>query len=167
MKIARTLLWGLAVVAVLQSIYYYPQLPSVVASHFGGGGEPNGWSSRLVFFAIYFGAIAITLVVFIAVPIWSAKRNKAGINMPNKDYWFHPERREATLEFIKLNFLWLGVIHMLLALIVVQMVIKVNLTAQPILGSGVYWVLGAYFLFLILWLVRFMLRFVRRTDATG
>jgi len=159
------LLWGLAVLAMFQTINFYPQLPEIVASHFDGNGAPNGWSSKLVFFAIYFGALAVTLIVFIGLPNWSVNRKAANVNMPKKDYWFHPLRREATLEFIKIQFLWLGVAHMLLALVVVQMVIKVNLATQPSLGSGIYWALAAYVVFLVLWLTRFILRFVRRPHS--
>jgi uncharacterized membrane protein len=38
--------YGLIAVGVLQSIYYYPRMPEVVASHFDGLGAANGWSSK-------------------------------------------------------------------------------------------------------------------------
>ena len=40
-------------VAVLQVVYYYPQLPAVVASHFDGHGAANGWSGKEFFFGLY------------------------------------------------------------------------------------------------------------------
>lgn len=32
---------------ILAGLYFYPQLPETVATHFGIDGTPNGWSSRL------------------------------------------------------------------------------------------------------------------------
>lgn len=37
----------LIVAAVALSIFYYPQLPEKMATHWGASGEPNGYSSRL------------------------------------------------------------------------------------------------------------------------
>ena len=34
-----------------QVAHYYPLLPDPMASHFGLDGAPNGWSSRVTFFA--------------------------------------------------------------------------------------------------------------------
>ena len=55
----RNLFYGLVAVALLQSVFYYPQLPAVVASHFDGAGIANGWSSRNVFFTVYLVMVAM------------------------------------------------------------------------------------------------------------
>ena len=57
----RRSFYGLLAIAVLQTLYYYPQMPAVVASHFDGLGAPNGWSSRNGFFALYLGITTLSL----------------------------------------------------------------------------------------------------------
>ncbi len=162
MKIAMVLVWVLAVAAIVQTIVYYPQLPDIVASHFDGNGVPNGWSSKTEFFVIYFGALVLTLIIFVVLPKVSANRKPASFKVPTRNYWFHPDRVEATVRFIKNQFLWLGVVHILLAFIVIHVVIQANLVENPILSNGIYWVLGVYGLFVVLWLACFVFKFYRR-----
>ena len=38
---------------ILQALYYYPELPEKVASHFDLDGNPNAWSSKQFFIAFY------------------------------------------------------------------------------------------------------------------
>jgi uncharacterized membrane protein len=66
----RKLVPGLLVVAVAAafSVWAYPQLPAVVATHFDLRGTPNGWSSRLVA-AVLVPALGIVVaLVFTALP---------------------------------------------------------------------------------------------------
>jgi len=42
MNALRRLFYGLIALAAVQTLYYYPQMPEVVASHFDGRGAPNG-----------------------------------------------------------------------------------------------------------------------------
>lgn len=66
----RKLFPGLLVVAVAAgfSLWAYPQLPPVVATHFDLQGDPNGWSSRLLA-AVLVPALGIVVaVVFTALP---------------------------------------------------------------------------------------------------
>lgn len=43
---------GLLLLAILQAAWYYPQLPEMVASHFGVSGKPDGWMSRQSFLLV-------------------------------------------------------------------------------------------------------------------
>ena len=66
----RKLVPGLLVVALAAgfSVWAYPQLPAVVATHFDLKGDPNGWSSRL-FAAVFVPALGIVVaLVFTALP---------------------------------------------------------------------------------------------------
>jgi uncharacterized membrane protein len=66
----RKLIPGLLVVAVAAgfTVWAYPQLPALVATHFDFHGEANGWSSR-IFAAVLGPALGIVLaLVFTALP---------------------------------------------------------------------------------------------------
>ena len=67
MNALRRLSYGLIALAAVQVMYYYPQMPEVVASHFGGAGAPNGRSSRNAFFAIYLSMLALLVMIIMGV----------------------------------------------------------------------------------------------------
>ena len=140
-------------------MYYYPQMPEVVASHFDGRGAPNGWSSRNVFFAIYLSMIALLVGIFIFVPRWSERRIGFSLKIPNRDYWLAPERLEQTRAFFQRQMIVMGVVHLLLAIFTVQLAIMANLGQEARLHSSIGWALGLYFLFIIAWLVHFWRHF--------
>lgn len=155
----RNLFYGLVAVSLLQSAFYYPQMPAVVASHFDAAGIANGWSSRNVFFAVYLVMVAMVVGIFAWLPRWSGKRGKVRMNIPNRDYWLAPLRREQTMEFLRRQMMLLGIAHLLLAIFSVQLAIIANLKPEPRLHAGMWWALGAYFLFVSLWVIRLVLHF--------
>jgi len=159
MNIYRYLFYALVAVALLQSIFYYPQLPPVVASHFDGAGAANGWSSRNVFFAIYLTMVVMLIGIFIYLPRWSGRRGKLRMNIPNQDYWLAPQRQQQTMEFFQRQMMILGIAHLLLAIYTVQLAILANLQQESGLHSSMWWALGSYFVFLTLWLINLFLHF--------
>jgi uncharacterized membrane protein len=159
MSALRRLFYGLLALAALQVMYYYPQMPEVVASHFDGHGAPNGWSSRNVFFAIYLSMIALLVGIFIFVPRWSERRISFSLKIPNRDYWLAPDKLEQTRAFFQRQMIVMGVVHLLLAIFVVQLAILANLGQEARLHSGIGWALGLYLLFIIAWLVHFWRHF--------
>jgi hypothetical protein len=73
------------------------QLPARVATHFGAGGEPNGWEthSGYLHFTLFFGAAVPAFVL--AVFHLGRLGGGALLNIPHREYWLAPERREETL----------------------------------------------------------------------
>jgi len=159
MNFYRYLFYGLVAIALLQSAFYYPQMPPVVASHFDGAGMANGWSSRVVFFAIYLAMIAMLIGIFIGGPRWSGERGKLRLNIPNREYWLAPARLQQTLEFFRRQMIILGIAHLLLAIYAVQLAILANLHQESGLHGSMWWALGAYFLFFGRWLIHLFARF--------
>ena len=159
----RCLFYGLAGVALLQSLFYYPQLPVEVASHFDGAGAANDWSSRTTFFAIYLVMIALLILVFDLVPGWSGRRGRIRMNIPNREYWLAPERSAETLAWFRRQIIVLGIVHQLLAIYAVQLAIIANLK-QAGLDPSIYWALGLYCLFLAGWLLHIFLHFRKPCD---
>ena len=80
---AKSILLFLALIAITQSIYFYPQLPDITASHFDGSGNPNGWMTREIFVLFYLGMIALLIVIFLIIPKFPNRLR----NIPNRDYW--------------------------------------------------------------------------------
>jgi uncharacterized membrane protein len=155
----RYLFYGLVAIALLQSAFYYPQMPAVVASHFDGNGVANNWSSRNGFFGIYLAMIALLVGVFLWVPRYTAKGDKLRMNIPNRDYWLAPERRQQTQEFFQRQMMILGIAHLLLAIYSIQLAIIANLQQAGSLHGSIIWALGLYFVFLTVWLLHIFLKF--------
>jgi uncharacterized membrane protein len=60
---------GLTLFSYLLSIYFYPQTPEIMATHWNAQGEVNGYMSKL--WGLFFTPIVITLptILFLAIPI--------------------------------------------------------------------------------------------------
>ena len=87
----------LLLLCIGHAAYYYPLLPDRVASHFGASGQPDAWSSKESFVKIYFFVIAFIAVLFPGIGLILGKIPASLINLPNKDHWLSPERREETI----------------------------------------------------------------------
>ena len=155
---AKTVLIFLLAVAVIQSAYYYPQLPDTVASHFDARGIPNGWMSKQFFFAVYLGIMAFMIVIFYLIPKFPNQLR----NIPNRDYWMAPERKEETLKHIENVTPRMGIATMLFFLYVFQLVIEANLAPDPVLSGNVGWALILYLIFSAIWLFKFIRRFWKK-----
>ena len=161
------MIWGqriffaLAGLAVLQTVYYYPQMPEVIASHFDGLGAANAWSGKAGFFVLYLAIILLLVVVFIYTPIWSMRRSRFGMKIPHPEYWLAPERIEQTKRFFRQQMAIMGVLHIALAIYVMQLAILANFEPEPRIHESIFWVLAIYFAVLILWLIYFFLHFKR------
>jgi uncharacterized membrane protein len=71
-------------------------LPERVASHFARGGLPNGWMTRGSYLTVVaFSATLLPLATVLLLSVVTRVLPRA-LNMPNRDYWLAPERREAT-----------------------------------------------------------------------
>ena len=141
--------------------YYYPLLPERVASHFGGSGRPDAWSSKETFLKIYVGAVAFIAVLFPGVGFLVSKTPNSLINLPNKDYWLSPERRSETVASLSRQFLWSGSATLLLLLDMMHQTFRVHLGKAAALDHPIT-SLAFYILFSLLWIVALIVRFQRK-----
>ena len=73
-------------------------LPDKVATHFGAGGRANGWMSRVEYAWMMTALVlAMPLAVWLVLAILPRRWPRL-VNLPHRDYWLAPERREATLD---------------------------------------------------------------------
>ena len=159
MTIYRYIFYALIATALFQVVYYYPRLPQVVASHFDGAGQANGWSSRNFFFGIYLGMVLLVVAIFAGLPRWTVKRGNFGLKIPNRDYWLAPERLDQTRDYFRRYMMVMGVAHLLLAVVTIQLAIQANLQQVTRLDDGIYLALGLYFVFITVWLLVFYRHF--------
>src|SRR5437588_11310819 len=107
-----------------QTIYYYPRLPAVVAQHFGAEGNPNGWAPREAFFLISWVVLLGISALLMVTPRLLRRVPVAMINLPNKDYWLAPERKEESLAFLQRGTEWVGVLTTGFLVVVTHLAIR-------------------------------------------
>jgi uncharacterized membrane protein len=156
----RVILAALVVFA-LQCGYYYTRLPATMASHFGGNGMPNGWSDKLEYFGLMAGVVALLAGVFLLLPELLSRLSPYSMNLPNRDFWLAPERREETIQYMREAVRSMMAATLALMVIVNQLVIDANLREEPRLSSATVWLLGGYLGFAGVWAVRIYRRFGR------
>lgn len=158
MRLSKIIVFFLIAVFVSQSVYYYPNLPEKMASHFGASGRPDGWMSKQGYFAFMAFILALIIFEFAVLPWLIGKMPISLLNMPNKEYWFAEERRAETLNIIGRYFEWFSAALLTLFIGINQLVIRANLGGGSL--SPQSWILlAAFFVFVIVWLVKFMRRF--------
>jgi uncharacterized protein DUF1648 len=150
----------LAAAAATHFFHLYGQLPAIVASHFDGHGAPNGWQTKTIFFAFFGGSIVISTVVCFGVPLLIASVSPALINLPHKEYWLTPERRASSLDYLSAHFAWLGCAVLLVGIFAFEFSVRANFQPDKRFdGVSLLYVLGAFFVFVIVWMARLLARF--------
>src|SRR5262245_40603264 len=85
------------VAALVQLGWVASLMPEVVATHYDGAGNPNGWMSRTGMVGFHLGMLGVTALAFVGLPVALRRMSSTLINIPNREYWLAPERRAATL----------------------------------------------------------------------
>ena len=155
---ASTITFGLLlVVFVCLLATTSTSLPARVASHFDGGGQPNGWmgrSSYLTFIAAF--GLGLPAIVILGFRVLRHLPTDL-INIPRRNYWLAPERRAATVSGLFHRSLWLACLLIAMMLAVHLLVVHANnqvpvkLSTPMILGLMAFfltgiatWILGLY-----------------------
>ena len=162
MKLPLYIVLFLFGVAIAQTIYFYPLLPDVVGSHFDATGKVNGNSPKLTYFIIYFVSLAVTSSFTLILPLMLRHLPTSMINLPHREYWLSGDRKEETLSFFNVHMSWVGVATMLLMIAVFHLTFLANLSPTQNLNLPLPLALfGAFFLFMIWWVVTLLRRFPR------
>jgi len=155
----RTLLLILPIAACIHIACYYAQLPDRVASHFGPSGEADGWMSKSAFAAVYVGVMLFQATVFGGIGVLLRHSPNDLINLPNKDYWLAPARREKTLRDAAESLASFGVATMILLIAVMHSVILANVNGTFRLGVLPLYYLIAYLAYTAVWTVNLIRRY--------
>ena len=122
----------------------YSRLPERMASHFDASGVANGWMPRDGY--VWFMVGVVTFVSLTMLAAFGSIRYlpNAVINIPRRDYWLAPERRDETARtLMRFGLLMVG-FESLFFLAIHLMVVAAN-ESQPVrLSNDVWWLLVAF-----------------------
>jgi uncharacterized membrane protein len=159
-RLPHSIFFFLLLAGLLQANYQAAHLPRMIATHFGKDGMANGWQTKGASFyteaVLVLVAASITfglprLLEMLPVPLW---------NLPNKEYWFAPERRANTVAYFRAQFAWFGCALLAFLLVVYELVFRANLVFPHQLNTTAF--LAALFTFLafvLLWTIRLIMHF--------
>jgi len=152
----------LAAVGLLYFSFLYPQLPDPMASHFNASGAATAWMPKSsLFILITIVTLAASVPVFL-VPRLMVNLPNDKINLPNKEYWLAPERRAETMQYLGIQMGWLACALLALLFCGLYNAVAANFRPNHHFDSGSFYVvLGAFFAFIIVWLVRLFSHFAR------
>ena len=155
-KLALAVYLAITAVCVVHAVHYLPLLPDRVPSHFDISGKPDDWMDKGPLMTLYLGIVAGLGALFIGIGVgigWvGPKIPKVLINLPNKAYWFDPERRDTTFETLSALFLWYGSATVLLMLDIFHQSFLVALGRAETLGH-MFLSMGLYLGFTLVWIV--------------
>lgn len=153
----------LCAACVGHAMYYSPRLPERMASHFGSSGEPDGWSSKTEFITVYLGTAGFTVALFLGAGLLMKKLPDKAMNLPRKDYWLAPERREQTLADVSTRLTWLASLTVLLLIDTFHQTIMVNLGQAETLKHP--WLsVGLYTALVIVWIISLLKKYLSRPE---
>ncbi|MCW5622531.1 MAG: hypothetical protein KIS79_15590 [Burkholderiales bacterium] len=139
-------------------------LPPVVASHFAASGIADGFMSRPAYrLVLLLLVVGIPLLVAFG-PLPLIGKRGMSLNIPHRQYWLAPERREQTLGVLRRHGLWFGASVALFVAYVHWLVVLANRLQPPQLSmSALLWGMGVFFAALAAWLFVLYSRFRNRT----
>ena len=155
----------LAFVGFLQARRFAAMMPPVLVTHFGSGGAPNGWQTQSQFFLLEVVMLGICLLLAFGIPRLIGALPISLVNVPNKEYWLAPERREETMAFFKAQFAWFGCGFLGFLLVVNQLVFDANQTSpRQLNGTAFVTAMIVFLAFVGIWTVRLIVRFSKARE---
>ena len=145
-----------SIVLVGHVVFHYADLPQTVAAHFDWRGRANGFASRQAFLLMNIGVVALFALLFWGVG-HMRKLSPRFVNLPHKDYWLSPERREASMAFVVDWTRWFFALVTLLNVLLMGSVLHANLKIPVEIGDWPLYETGAFLVVLagmIVWLLR-------------
>jgi len=152
----------MAAVGLLYFSLLYPRLPDPMASHFNPGGAATAWMPKSAFFMLIAIVTLAAGVPIFLVPRSMAKLPNNKINLANREYWLAPERRAETMQYLGIQMGWFGCAVLALLFSGLYIAVAANQRPEHTFDSGSFYVaLGAFFAFILFWLVRLLSHFAR------
>jgi hypothetical protein len=151
------LISGIAGIALTFALTFF--LPDLVAIHFNISGEPDGWASKWINALLFCGMFLFLNVLYGGLPVLLKKIPVSLINIPNREYWFAPERKDASLVIVSTFLSELAFFTNFFIAGIELILFYANRTGKPAPSIVLFTLIGAMFAFIILWIVHFIKAF--------
>jgi hypothetical protein len=131
---------------VAELFWAYNQLPERVHAHFPSWLHIGAEGPKWIFVAIS-GAFPVLIAIAALISIRLVKRQpEKFVQIPNRDYWMSPIRREQTLDLIASRIYLLGAVKFVADAIFIYAALRANLIGTSELNAGLLFFLAAGFI---------------------
>jgi uncharacterized membrane protein len=149
----------------LQARNFAQAMPSVMATHFGASGAANGWQSKGQFFFLEIVLLVVCLFIGFGVPNIISRVPPSLINLPNKEFWLAPVRREHTLAIFRIQMAWFACALLTFLIVVNQLVFNANQSVPGQLNGPQFTIaLVAFLGFVAVWTIRLISYFSKAPE---
>jgi len=144
----------------LQARNFAAAMPSVMATHFGASGSANGWQTKGQFFLLELIMLGVCLLIGFGVPAIISVAPSSLMNLPNKEFWLAPVRRDHTLAVFRMQMAWFACAFLTFLIVVNQLVFNANQSVPHHLnGPQFTMALVAFLGFVAIWTIRLVTYF--------
>ena len=138
-------------------------MPPLVASHFGGGGVPDGFMPRNVYVLFMLGFVIAMPVLMVYLTWFRMGRPGMSINLPHREHWMAPVRRDETIAYLRERVMQFGILLLGFLSYGHWLVVRANESHPVMLDQA--WFIGGIAVFLvatIIWVQRLLGHFRKR-----
>ena len=145
-NVATLLITVLTIFGLSLHAWYWTQLPDRVATHFGIDGNPNDWMSKTNA-TILLCSLQVGLpLFFLSIGFSISKLPATVINIPNREYWLHRDRRAETIAHMTTMLSWIAVLITLEMIAIVHLTFLANRSGMALNANLFLVVLGVFLL---------------------
>jgi uncharacterized membrane protein len=155
-----------AVAFTISLLYFLPELPDRIATHFGPNGHPNGWMTRnqhaTGMTLLGFGIPAFVIGICYSIRFFPSST----LNVPSASYWRTPEHYPEACQILLRWSFWFGTVSFLWTGILNYQLVLANRLSPPLLASTTVMILsGIYIVATGVWVVLLLIQFLKGKDA--
>lgn len=146
-------------ICLAQMVLWHSHLRDPLPAHFDGAGQVDGEMGKTEFYLLMGFVNGIFLI---GIPLLGPAMKKipnSMINLPNREYWLAPERRDKTLRTSSHFLIATGWISGWLMIGMFHLTAEVAIGIRRSINPEFYWVLGIYLVVLTLATVGLCLKF--------
>ena len=162
---AKQILIITCILGILLALYYYYQLPERVATHFNGSGNADGFGDKGVNLILAAGLHIFLTALFLAIPFLMKVSSVNLVNLPHREYWLAPERKEETIIRITGKVYRYGAAVNLFFICINYLIFKANQTIPPGLDLTLFLTLmTVFFAYTLYWVLDLYKKFRKPKD---
>jgi serine/threonine-protein kinase len=137
-------------------------LPERFATSFNFSGEPECWMSRVSYMMFVSGMGSFNVLCFVVLGFVCRIMPDKWVNVPQRSYWFAPERRGETMNYIFRQMIWYACLLTCFFIGLHFSTVHANKLDPIHLPQGEFiTILGGFVAGTLIWLVLFLLHFGR------
>ena len=166
-RLSLLLLLALLLVSTFFTLNTVGDLPERVATHFNANGVADGWLNRdhysLLILLFLLGLPSLLVWIMAGLPRLTNGRGQ----IPNCEYWFAQERRNATVSFLLRHACWLGSLTVAVVYGIHISILRANAMTPPTLANDRFITMVVVYLCGLVWWTTTFLRHFQRVDKNN